>query len=195
MSCDQHILDNVASTAYVDCAITVVSGTLQTEIDNSPGAWEVLGSASLTNLTKTSTITISNLPARDVLKVFVYNSNFEASVIGVRWAMGLNSDFNSANYIGGGKGLDAMTLRSDRDQSNGIEYTIYNVSGDKKIVRATGHSFDSLGNQSTTTGDVTDVWNTTAGQISSIGFEFNHTTSFTSAEGETCEVKVLGMNL
>lgn len=196
MACEQYIVNSIASTDYVNCVVTAVSGTLQSEINAIiPGSWEILASSSASSLDKNTTVTLNSIPARDILKVFVHNSNFEGSVIGIRWAMGLNGDFTAANYMAGGKGVDVMTLRSDRDQSNGIEYTVYNVSGLKKIVRAVGHSFDSLGNMSSTTGDVYDVWNTTSGQISSLVFQFNHSGAFTSANGDNFRVIVLGMNL
>lgn len=71
MTCDQHLLtlSGIATDDYVDCRLTTVSGHLQNQIQSSPGIWEVLATEELSSAS--STVTVSNIPNRDFLKVYL----------------------------------------------------------------------------------------------------------------------------
>ena len=134
---------NIASTDYVDCVITTVSGSLQNQINSAPGIWIELASFSTSISDENTIVTVSGLPEMDVLKVFVLVQGLYSDPAGSPFILYFNDDFNYLNYLGAGLIVLTSPNMLDVPTDSFIERTIVNIAENRKIVYTSGSFADS----------------------------------------------------
>jgi len=188
----------IGSTDYTDCVVTTVSGHLQSEIDSigSPG-WQVLGSATGTNLTLNDSVVLDNIPARDILRIIISSESVLGDPFGYV-GLNFNDDFEVNNYIAavsptpaGGITVSTAGTSADNFHSEMIVMNIVNlqktVTGNTTSCRADGSSTD-------TTSQNRLAWTNTDSRISKMIIRFYDTNTLISASANKISIKVLGMN-
>lgn len=173
MTCDQHLVSfsgSLVTDNYVDCAITTVSGHLQNEIGSSPGVWEVLAVEELSS--DASTITVSDIPARDFLRVYIDTQRDKSA--NFVYYLRMNGDTGN-NYTEAGAGFkDKIQIISESGSTNPnpthLKSTIdiTNVADEiKPLVGQAFHQFKANWGTNTYTA-FRGAWNNTSDSISSI---------------------------
>lgn len=198
-NCDNPL--NIASTPYVDCVVTTVSGHLQEQISSSPGIWTELASFSTSIPNKDTMVTVSGLPPMDLLKIFVavVGLDFDIGTSSFGFSVYFNDDTNNANYINNNRGVTVVNPNeADFFPANSfIERTILNLETTEKIPTVDGAFFSPTGNPSNS-GEIPsvflDVWDNTNARISSMTFKFPLIEEITTASIDVLKVKICGMN-
>jgi hypothetical protein len=198
-----HITDNGNSVITIggpgnspfvtDEEMVAVSGHLQEQIDDLTGCWVCIGSASATNLDKNSTVTISGIPAYDILKVVVVGEDVTANP-GAYVALNYNDDNNASNYAGTGassaKGIPIFFVNTTSIDFIG-QFEICNLQTSQK--NSCGEGMSMYGS-SPSDWTYHASWLNTSSRINKMVLSFDNSSAITSASATTLKIKVLGMN-
>lgn len=200
MVCDNPL--NIASTPYVDCMVSTVSGHLQNEIDGLTGSWIHLTTVSGSIPDKDAEFVVGPFPEMDLLKILVYVTNGTSDNSNPA-VLFFNDDFDINNY-----GLSLPYIAEPADLIFASQMFIeVSDSPANKFMFSEIHTYPMVGLETFVKSEehyggvvagislVSGPWKNTTDRITKLIIKFDQTNlPVGSGSVESIRVKVFGMN-